>query len=194
MAVAPARSGAASAPPARRARAPKPVERKAVKRAVEKEEDKEADGEMTIGIADDVEDAEEEDVILLSAGVTEDALADAETADVADEDAVSKSEKRLADGMKQSAARAKAPKLPSGVVFVGHIPFGFFEKEMGSFFSQFGRIKRMRLSRNKKTGRPKNYAFLEFEHEDVAKIVAETMDKYLMHGRMLTCTQKNARN
>lgn len=36
-----------------------------------------------------------------------------------------------------------------GVVYVGHIPFGFFEKEMMGFFSQFGAVTRLRLSRNK---------------------------------------------
>lgn len=56
---------------------------------------------------------------------------------------------------------------------------------MKAYFSQFGNISRLRLSRNKKTGRSKHYAFVEFSHADVAKIVAETMDKYLMFGHIL---------
>lgn len=56
---------------------------------------------------------------------------------------------------------------------------------MKAYFSQFGEITRLRLSRNKKTGRSKHYAFVEFAHADVAKIVAETMDKYLMFGHIL---------
>lgn len=56
---------------------------------------------------------------------------------------------------------------------------------MKAYFSQFGEISRLRLARNKKTGRSKHYAFIEFANNDVAKIVAETMDKYLMFGHIL---------
>ncbi len=37
-----------------------------------------------------------------------------------------------------------------GIVYVGHIPHGFYEKEMEGFFSQFGEVKRIKVSRNKK--------------------------------------------
>lgn len=58
---------------------------------------------------------------------------------------------------------------------------------MRSYFSQFGDVTRLRLSRNKKTGASKHYAFIEFEHASVAQIVSETMDNYLLHGHILQC-------
>lgn len=58
---------------------------------------------------------------------------------------------------------------------------------MNAYFSQFGTITRIRLSRNRKTGRSKHYAFIEFESAEVAKIVADTMDKYLLFGHILKC-------
>lgn len=58
---------------------------------------------------------------------------------------------------------------------------------MRAYFSQFGTITRLRLSRNRKTGRSKHYAFIEFESSEVAKIVADTMDKYLLFGHILKC-------
>lgn len=58
---------------------------------------------------------------------------------------------------------------------------------MKGYFSQFGEITRLRLSRNKKTGASKHYAFIEFESEDVAQIVTETMDNYLLFGKLLKC-------
>ena len=49
-----------------------------------------------------------------------------------------------------------------GVIYLGHIPHGFFENEMLGFFSQFGEVAQLRLSRNPKTGRSRGYAFWWF--------------------------------
>ncbi|KAL4755158.1 hypothetical protein BDW72DRAFT_164227 [Aspergillus terricola var. indicus] len=74
-----------------------------------------------------------------------------------------------------------------GVVYVGRIPHGFYEHQMRAYFSQFGEITKLRLSRNRHTGKSKHYAFIEFASESVAKIVAATMDNYLMYGHILKC-------
>ncbi|CAE7467805.1 nifk [Symbiodinium sp. CCMP2456] len=78
-------------------------------------------------------------------------------------------------------------KEPKGVVYLGHIPNGFFEPQMRKYFSQFGHVTRLRLSRSKKTGGSKGYAFIEFKEESVAKIVASTMNKYLLFDKSLVC-------
>lgn len=56
---------------------------------------------------------------------------------------------------------------------------------MRAYFSQFGEITHLRLSRNKLTGRSKHYAFIEFGSSAVADIVTKTMDKYLLFGHIL---------
>lgn len=71
-----------------------------------------------------------------------------------------------------------------GVVYLKHIPHGFFEEQILKYFGQFGRVTAHNLPRAK-TGRPKGYAFIEFEHPEVAKIAADTMNNYLMYDRML---------
>jgi RNA recognition motif. (a.k.a. RRM, RBD, or RNP domain) len=53
------------------------------------------------------------------------------------------------------------------------------------YFSQFGTITKLRLSRNKKTGNSKHYAFLEFQSLEVARIAAEAMDGYMFFGQKL---------
>jgi len=76
---------------------------------------------------------------------------------------------------------------PRGVIYLGHLPYGFFENQLKGFFSQFGVITRLRVSRNKKTGNSKHYCFIEFLDPMIATIVADTMDGYILFGRSLKC-------
>jgi RNA recognition motif-containing protein len=75
----------------------------------------------------------------------------------------------------------------SGVVVLRNIPKGFNEVPMMRYFSQFGKVNKLRISRSAKTGKTRQYAYIEFECDDVAKIVADTMNNYLMFERLLKC-------
>lgn len=83
------------------------------------------------------------------------------------------------------AKKNEDPERTPGVIYVGRIPHGFHESQMTAYFSQFGDISRLRLARNKHTGKSKHYAFVEFKSAAVADIVARTMDKYLLFGHIL---------
>ena len=76
----------------------------------------------------------------------------------------------------------------SSVIYLGHVPHGFYEKQMQGFFSQFGTVSKLRLARSKKTTRSKGYAYIKFEDPKVAIVVANTMDQYLLFGHKLTCS------
>ncbi|KAI5480240.1 hypothetical protein MNV49_001571 [Pseudohyphozyma bogoriensis] len=96
-----------------------------------------------------------------------------------------KGDKEVERKLLEKAERKKNAK--KGTIYLGRIPKGFHEEEMKSYFSQFGEVTRLRLSRNKKTGASKHYAFIEFAYESVAKIVQETMNNYLLAGHILIC-------
>ena len=78
-------------------------------------------------------------------------------------------------------------RLNKGVIYLGHIPYGFREEEIKEFFSQFGPVTRLRIARSKKTARPKGYAFIEFESLAIAAVAAETTDNRFMFDRRLVC-------
>ncbi|KAJ1034712.1 hypothetical protein NDA13_000968 [Ustilago tritici] len=88
------------------------------------------------------------------------------------------------DKLRKSKSSKGASTTP-GVLYIGRLPKGFFEKQLKSYLSQFGHVTRLRVSRNKKTGASKHYAFVEFADKDVAQIVQETMHNYLIDGRLL---------
>lgn len=84
----------------------------------------------------------------------------------------------------------KQPRDPqlSRVIYLGHLPPAFEEPQILAFLSQFGKITNIKLSRSKKTGNPRGYAFVEFSDEEVAVIVANTMNGYFLKGeRRLVC-------
>ncbi|KAF8873997.1 hypothetical protein BD779DRAFT_1451298 [Infundibulicybe gibba] len=84
----------------------------------------------------------------------------------------------------------KAKRQPTGdrgVLSLGRLPHGFYEDQLKAYFTQFGTVTRLRLSRNKKTGRSKHYGFIEFDSSSVTQIVADTMDNYLLMGHILRC-------
>ncbi|OSS51775.1 hypothetical protein B5807_03993 [Epicoccum nigrum] len=133
----------------------------------------------------DVEDAVEDDqTAALLAGFSSD---DSDTDNDIDFPEDSAVVPKLTKSQKKAIARAKdTPKATEpGVIYVGRVPRGFFEPQMKKYFSQFGRVLNLRLSRNKKTGASKHYAFVEFASAEVADIVARTMNNYLMFGHIL---------
>lgn len=65
-------------------------------------------------------------------------------------------------------------------MYIKHLPHGFFEEQLRGYFSQFGAITRLRLSRSSKTLGSKGYAYIEFRYPEVAEIAADAMNNYIM--------------
>ncbi|KYM99048.1 MKI67 FHA domain-interacting nucleolar phosphoprotein-like protein [Cyphomyrmex costatus] len=59
---------------------------------------------------------------------------------------------------------------------------------MKDYFKQFGNVTRVRVVRSKRTGKSCGYGYIEFLHSQVAEIAADTMNNYLMCGRLLKAT------
>ncbi|KAJ3355012.1 MKI67 FHA domain-interacting nucleolar phosphoprotein [Entophlyctis luteolus] len=118
----------------------------------------------------------------------QDAIVSLDARDSATKKNTSKASKKKGSLGEISLISGDKQQFPStGVVYLGRIPHGFYEKEMHSYFSQFGEVLRLRLSRNKKTGASKHFAFIEFESPQVAQIVADTMHGYLLFNHILQC-------
>jgi nucleolar protein 15 len=73
------------------------------------------------------------------------------------------------------------------VLYIGHLPAEFTERDLRTFLMQFGKVERIRVSRSVKTGNPRGYAFVKFTVASDAKIVAETLQGYFLGQRRLVC-------
>jgi len=105
--------------------------------------------------------------------------------DQASNKSVKRKSKQKADGIRKNKKKRKTKNYAA--IYLSHIPHGFYEKQMHEFFEQFGTVTNLRLGRSTKSGRSKGYAFVEFKYLEVAKIVAETMNNYLMFNKILKC-------
>ena len=76
----------------------------------------------------------------------------------------------------------------SEVVYIGHLPHGFYENELRGFFTQFGNVKNVKVSRSKRTARSKGYAFVAFDSAEVAEIACRAINGYIMFGQVLKCS------
>ncbi|CEQ41853.1 SPOSA6832_03604 [Sporobolomyces salmonicolor] len=190
---------------------------KGKKAAQEEQDDDEEELKLNDEAAEDGSDAEEELDFLAGFESGEDGE---DSSDEEEEEEAAKNKKpfpveqlpKVKGDSVQKKLEAKAERkknAKTGTIYFGRIPHGFHEAEMKSYFSQFGEVTRLRLSRNKRvrqassslslgrilsasfrclqTGASKHYAFIEFQYASVAQIVQETMDNYLLSGHILVC-------
>ncbi|KAF4119425.1 nucleolar protein 15 [Geosmithia morbida] len=167
---------------------------KATEKAVEKEdkvEDKEEDEKDRAEAGSESESGQEEEAEALAAELDpeeeEDAPDDAAVYRTGQPVGTIPDVSQAVEKAARSSGAAGGKKGEPGVIYIGRIPHGFYEHEMRQYFSQFGPISRLRLSRNKKTGASKHFAFIEFAEATTADIVAKTMNNYLLFGHILKC-------
>ncbi|WFD19758.1 nucleolar protein [Malassezia caprae] len=141
-------------------------------------EEDEEDDDLLEGFPDDSEEEDEEDDVLASRSAP--ALNEVVRLPSSRDDTSVR--QRLEKALRKHAERGDTE---TGVVYIGRLPHGFFEDQLRAYFSQFGDIRRLRLSRNKKTGRSRHYGFMEFASPEVAEIVVDTMNNYLLDGHLL---------
>jgi len=73
------------------------------------------------------------------------------------------------------------------VLYIGHLPSEFEERDLRTFLSQFGKVVNIRISRSVQTGNSRGYAFVRWEDAETARVVADTLQGYFVGSRRLVC-------
>ena len=74
--------------------------------------------------------------------------------------------------------------MPSKV-FVGNLDFNTTRDEVQSVFSQVGNVRDVFLPNDRETGRPRGFAFVEYENDEDAAKAIEKFNGYELSGRAL---------
>lgn len=91
-------------------------------------------------------------------------------------------------GMPQQATNQKND------IFVGNLAFNTTEEQLHQAFSEIGRVINVRLVTDVETGKPRGFAFVEFQDAQAALSAIRNMNDYELNGRRLRVNFSNSSN
>merc|ERR1740117_660838 len=77
-------------------------------------------------------------------------------------------------------------------IFVGNLAFNTTEDQLHQTFSEIGRVIKVRLVTDAETGKPRGFAFVEFEDPQAALSAIRNMNEYELNGRRLRVNFSNS--
>src|SRR3954454_9325892 len=78
-------------------------------------------------------------------------------------------------------------------VFVGNLNFNTSREEVETLFTQVGKPRDVFMPNDRETGRPRGFAFVEFETEEEATQAIEKFNGYELGGRALRVNRAEER-
>jgi cold-inducible RNA-binding protein len=78
-------------------------------------------------------------------------------------------------------------------LYVGNIPFTATEEELRELFGQHGAVSRVDVIMDRETGRPRGFAFVEFEDDQGARAAREALNNTDLGGRSLRVDEAQER-
>ena len=80
--------------------------------------------------------------------------------------------------------------MPS--IYVGNLPYTATEEEIGALFSDFGTVRSVKIIMDRETGRPRGFAFVELDGDDVRAAIKHVHGSE-MGGRTLRVNEAHDR-
>ena len=77
-------------------------------------------------------------------------------------------------------------------IFVGNLDFNTTEEQLHQIFSDIGRLVRVRMVTDQDTGKPRGFAFVEFEDPQAALSAIRNMNDYELNGRRIRVNFSNS--
>ncbi len=70
-------------------------------------------------------------------------------------------------------------------IFVGKLDFNASEDQLKSLFEEFGSVTRITIGKDRETGKPKGFAFVEMPNETEANAAVENLNNTEINGRSM---------
>ena len=79
-------------------------------------------------------------------------------------------------------------------VYIGNLPYDTTEEQVVELFKQFGEVNRAALVKDRETGRPRGFGFVEMPNDDEARKAIEELSGKDYEGRPLTVNEARNRS
>ena len=74
-------------------------------------------------------------------------------------------------------------------IYVGNLAFGAAEGDVEAAFSQYGQVDRVHVVRDRETGQPRGFAFVEMANDNEAQNAINALNGSDLMGRTLTVNE-----
>ncbi len=78
-------------------------------------------------------------------------------------------------------------------IFVGNLDFGITEESIRSLFEQYGAVERVNLVRDRDTGQPRGFAFVEMSDSEEADRAIAAANGTVLGGRAINVNEARPR-
>ena len=78
-------------------------------------------------------------------------------------------------------------------IFVAKLDFNATEEQLKSLFEEHGRVNRVTIAKDRETGKPRGFAFVEMANESEAEKAIEALDNYSINGRNIAVKKADDR-
>src|SRR6218665_1507837 len=68
-------------------------------------------------------------------------------------------------------------------IFVAKLDFNTTDEQLKSLFEAHGKVNRVTIAKDRETGKPRGFAFVEMFNEDEANGAVQALDNHLVNGR-----------
>lgn len=78
-------------------------------------------------------------------------------------------------------------------IFVAKLDFNATEDQLKSLFEEYGRVNRITIAKDRETGKPRGFAFVEMADESEADQAIQALDNYAINGRNIAVKKADDR-
>ncbi|MBI1895340.1 MAG: RNA-binding protein [Acidobacteria bacterium] len=78
-------------------------------------------------------------------------------------------------------------------IYVGNLSFSTTQEDLESLFGQFGQVERVHIVRDRDSGQPRGFAFVEMVVDQEGDNAIQALNRTDLHGRTLTVNEARPR-
>ena len=78
-------------------------------------------------------------------------------------------------------------------IFVAKLDFNTSDEELKSLFEEYGKVNRVTIAKDRETGKPRGFAFVEMNDETEADAAIEALDNSSVNGRTIAVKKADDR-